>query len=207
MLPRQPIRPGRPSQVLRSRLAPLAFSRQYETIKHRKPILFQKPHGPPPPKPVDPTPADIRRIQYAFDPVNTPRLPPEYLPFDFLNLEATPSLPGFQYANPNHPPGSGVQWPTSFSHSFQSKYWKTIEGSLAQFLRETYPQDAWADDQSGRVYIHDLVDSVVSFVVNVFPICPPARLRTLANLYGVIFMHDGMYAGPYCTASDVDRFC
>lgn len=186
-------RSGKSSQLPRCP-TPLSFYRCYDgKINRCRPILFNNLHEPAPSSPVDDPVwhADTREIQYAFNPVNTSHLQPEFPSFDFLNPDTSSNLPGSQHANPNHPPSVGVPWPTSLSHSFQSKHWESVEGTLATFLRETYPQNPWAGDHSGREYMGQLADSVVSFVVNVFPTCPPTRLGLLANMYGFVFILDG----------------
>ena len=67
------------------------------------------------------------------------------------------------------------------------------EKNLEGFMRDTYPQDPWTEQQTTTEYIDRVVDSTISFVVNVFPTCNPTRLKILARMYALVFMHDGKF--------------
>jgi hypothetical protein len=131
-------------------------------------------------------------IQRPSDPAGSSRRShPRF--FDFLHPTAKAERPEWKYANPIHPPTADVPWPTSLSHSFQSKYWERTGVALRAFLRDDFPRGPWTYRPQLIEYVDDVVDSTVSFVANVFPTCHPHRLRMLAKMYAVLLMHEGRF--------------
>ncbi|RJE20595.1 hypothetical protein PHISCL_07058 [Aspergillus sclerotialis] len=184
--------PRRPSQLSRVCLSPFVFYRRYNIAKGRPPILSDH-HVKstlPASDSIETYQETLRGIQYAFDPVDTSHIKADLQSFDFLNPDINPNLPGNNLANPINPPAEGVPWPTSFPYSYQSKHWMFTEKNLEAFMRDTYPQDPWGEHGTASEYVDRVVDSAISFVVNVFPTCNPTRLKILARMYALVFMHD-----------------
>lgn len=189
----------RPSQLSRVCL-PFIFYRRYNIAQGRPPILSDH-HVKstlPASDSIETYQETLRRIQYAFDPVDTSHIQADLQSFDFLNPRTNPNFPGNK-ANAIHPPAEGVPWPTSFPYSYHSKHWMFTEKNLEAFMRDTYPQDPWAEHGPSE-YVDRVVDSAISFVVNVFPTCNPTRLKILARIYALVFMHDGRFcSGVGCS--------
>ena len=148
---------------------------------------------------------DIQPLQDAYDPANVVDDRLEGL-FDFLKPE---------YADPEgdidtltwnyiHPRDHGVPWPTSFSHSLQSKYWNEVRGSLQEFLRDALESPAqvgrWDKGQVAWV-----LDAASAFVVNVFPTAGVEKLNVLARVYALWMIRGMSYIIPHLDIAYLTR--
>lgn len=130
----------------------------------------------------------IRKISYAFDPVENQTSASRRAYFSFLNPQAVADSPELRHANCIVPSSLKIPWVTSFPASLQSKYWMEAEEAARDLLRTIFvtPSRNVSDK-----YIEAIIDAAVSFAVNVAPTGNLSRTRALARAYALIIMHDG----------------
>ncbi|GIK07761.1 hypothetical protein Aspvir_003429 [Aspergillus viridinutans] len=129
----------------------------------------------------------IRKILYAFDPVENQSALSSRPYFSFLNPQAVANSPELRHANCIVPSSLSIPWVTSFTASLQSKYWTEAEEAARDLIRAIFvtPSQNVSDK-----YIQAVIDAAVSFTVNVVPTGSLSRTRALARAYTLIFIHD-----------------
>ncbi|KAF7128394.1 hypothetical protein CNMCM5793_003124 [Aspergillus hiratsukae] len=129
----------------------------------------------------------IRKISYAFDPVENKSAASTRSYFSILNPQAVANSRELRHANCIVPPSLKVPWATSFPASLQSKYWREAEEAARDLLRTIFvtPSRNVSDKYSEAV-----IDAAVSWTVNVVPTASLSRTRALARAYALIFIHD-----------------
>ena len=130
----------------------------------------------------------MRKILYAFDPVENQSAASTRSYFSFLDPQAVANSPELRHANCIVPSSLKVPWLTSFPASLQSKYWMEAEEAARDLLRTIFvtPSRNVSDK-----YIEAVIEAAVSWTVNVVPTASLSRTRALARAYALIFMHDG----------------
>lgn len=129
----------------------------------------------------------IRKILYAFDPVENQSAASARSYFSFLNPQAVADSPELRHANCIVPPSLKIPWLTSFPASLQSKYWMEAEEAARDLLRAIFVTPS---QKVSEKYIEAVIDAAVSFTVNVVPTGSLSRTRALARAYTLIFIHD-----------------
>ncbi|RLL94349.1 hypothetical protein CFD26_100604 [Aspergillus turcosus] len=129
----------------------------------------------------------MRKVLYAFDPVEKQSAASTRSYFSFLDPQAVANSPELRYANCIVPSSLKVPWVTSFPASLQSKYWREAEEAARDLLRTIFvtPSRNVSDK-----YIEAVIEAAVSWTVNVVPTASLSRTRALARAYALIFMHD-----------------
>jgi hypothetical protein len=130
----------------------------------------------------------IRKILYAFDPVENQFAASTRSYFSFLNSQAVANSPELRHANCIVPSSLKVPWVTSFPASLQSKYWTEAEEAARDLLRAIFVAPS---RNVSEKYIEAVIDAAVSFTVNVAPTGSLSRTRALARAYTLVFIHDG----------------
>ncbi|KAG2025232.1 hypothetical protein GB937_002993 [Aspergillus fischeri] len=129
----------------------------------------------------------IRKILYAFDPVENQSAASTRSYFSFLNPQAVANSPELRHANCIVPSSLKIPWVTSFPASLQSKYWTEAEEAARDLLRAIFVTPS---QNVSEKYIEAVIDAAVSFTVNVAPTGSLSRTRALARAYTLIFIHD-----------------
>jgi hypothetical protein len=130
----------------------------------------------------------IRKILYAFDPVENQFAASTRSYFSFLNPQAVANSPELRHANCIVPSSLKIPWVTSFPASLQSKYWAEAEEAVRDLLRAIFVAPS---RNVSEKYIEAVIDAAVSFTVNVAPTGSLSRTRALARAYTLVFTHDG----------------
>ncbi|PYH96679.1 hypothetical protein BO71DRAFT_396806 [Aspergillus ellipticus CBS 707.79] len=147
----------------------------------------------------------VRPIRYAFDAVSAGRQPQKHSTFQFLANARISPLPEFENCNVVDPREDRIPWPCAFPASLQCKYWGVGEEAAYELLQEILR--AKTSDEQGLLpeklqfgtaaasrNLVELVDSVVTRSINIFPAANESRARIMAKLGLLSFMHDGVYS-------------
>ncbi|GFF27578.1 aristolochene synthase [Aspergillus udagawae] len=129
----------------------------------------------------------IRKIIYAFDPVENQSASSSRPYFSFLNPQAVANSPELRHANCIVPSSLKIPWVTSFPASLQSKYWTEAEEAARDLLRTIFVTPS---RNVSEKYIKAVIDAAASFTVNVAPTGSLSRTRALARAYTLVFIHD-----------------
>ncbi|RHZ56402.1 uncharacterized protein CDV56_100600 [Aspergillus thermomutatus] len=129
----------------------------------------------------------IRKIFYAFDPVENQSASSARAYFSFLDPQAVTNSPELRHANCIVPSSLKIPWVTSFPASLQSKYWAEAEEAARDLLRTIFVTPS---RNISEKYIEAVIDAAVSLTVNVAPTGSLSRTRALARAYVLIFIHD-----------------
>ncbi|RAL12891.1 uncharacterized protein BO97DRAFT_306113, partial [Aspergillus homomorphus CBS 101889] len=131
----------------------------------------------------------LRPISHAFDPAGcTPPAQPSTT-FPIIQPETIARSQAFQHANIIHPPSHRVPWPTSLPIALQSKHWPQAEAAATSYLQtiHTHRPSRLTQDISRT---HTLIDTAISYVINLLPLSNIARNQLLAKTYILLFLHD-----------------
>jgi hypothetical protein len=140
----------------------------------------------------------IRPVHYSYDPVHTASSPPKHDLFDFLVTAAKddPSLHISSFCIT--PEDLGVSWQTLFPACRQSRHWREAEDAAQELMGKLFQPGAsfigtlykrWR----GLTEILQVVESAVACVVYMYPRGDVARIRLLAQLHVVMWIHDGTF--------------
>ncbi|PYH34809.1 uncharacterized protein BO87DRAFT_415571 [Aspergillus neoniger CBS 115656] len=141
------------------------------------------------PRPCDSTPIyHPRPISYAFDPATPATQSSSTSPaFSFLHPSNLAQDAEYQHAIPLNPQNLKVPWPTSLPCALQSKYWREAEAAAKDLLQTLFPPN---NNPKGEKYLTAVTEAVVSYAINLLPLCDLARIKLLSRTFVLAFLHD-----------------
>ncbi|GKZ29490.1 terpene cyclase [Aspergillus brasiliensis] len=130
-----------------------------------------------------------RPISYAFDPANQSGPTPPA--FSFLHPPNLTQDPEYQHTIPLNPPDLKVPWPTSLPCALQSKHWREAEHAARDLLQTLFPPNNKPNPNTkGEKYLTAVTDAVISYAINLIPLCDLARIKLLSRTFVLAFLHD-----------------
>ncbi|KAI2873813.1 hypothetical protein CBS11852_10728 [Aspergillus niger] len=80
-----------------------------------------------------------------------------------------------------------VPWPTSLPCALQSQYWREAEDAASDFLQTLFASN---NNPKRDKYLTAVTDAVVSYAINLIPLCDLARIKLLSRTFVLAFLHD-----------------
>ncbi|GLA69286.1 terpene cyclase [Aspergillus tubingensis] len=141
------------------------------------------------PRPCNSTPIYYPRpISYAFDPATPATQSSSTSPaFTFLRPSNLAQYAEYQHAIPLNPQNLKVPWPTSLPCALQSKYWREAEAATKDLLQTLFQSN---NQPKGEKYLTAVTEAVVSYAINLLPLCDLARIKLLSRTFVLAFLHD-----------------
>ncbi|PYI20499.1 terpenoid synthase [Aspergillus violaceofuscus CBS 115571] len=141
--------------------------------------------------PPAPSPQALRPISHAFDPANSkpPAPPSPSTSFSIIRPEIFARAQEDHHATPIHPSSHRVPWPTSLPIALQSKHWRQAEAAATAYL-QTISTSHSTPLTLETARTRTLIDTAVSYTVNLVPLSNTTRIQLLAKTYVLLFLHD-----------------
>ncbi|PYI36863.1 terpenoid synthase [Aspergillus indologenus CBS 114.80] len=138
-----------------------------------------------------PSPQALRPISHAFDPANSKPSAQSSTStsFSIIRPEIVARTQEYHHATPIHPSSHRVPWPTSLPIALQSKHWRQAEAAATAYLQTvstSHSTPLTLDTARTRT----LIDTAVSYTVNLVPLSNTTRIQLLAKTYVLLFLHD-----------------
>ncbi|GLA44307.1 terpene cyclase [Aspergillus niger] len=129
-----------------------------------------------------------RPITYAFDPAAPANQSDSTLQaFSFLHSSNLTQNSEYQHSILLNPQDLKVPWPTSLPCALQSQYWREAEDAARDLLQTLFASN---NNPKGDKYLTAVTDAVVSYAINLIPLCDLARIKLLSRTFVLTFLHD-----------------
>ncbi|KAF7596901.1 hypothetical protein BBP40_011946 [Aspergillus hancockii] len=153
---------------------------------------------------------NIRPVHYSYDPVHTASGPLKHDLFDFLTTAAQddPALHKSSFCL--IPEELSVSWQTLFPACRQSRQWREAEDAAQELVDKLFRAgDSFVGTLCkkwrGLAEILQVVETAVACVVYMYPRADVARIRLLAQLHVVMWIHDDVLGVVKCNTEENAR--
>ncbi|KAF5863252.1 hypothetical protein ETB97_010374 [Aspergillus alliaceus] len=137
----------------------------------------------------------IRPVHYSYDPVHTTPDSPKHDLFDYLSTAAKedPALHRSSFCL--EPEKLGVSWQTFFPACRQSRQWRDAEDAAQELTDKLFrtggsSRNGYCKKWRDLAEILQVVEMAVACAVYTYPRADVVRIRLLAQLHVVIWIHD-----------------
>lgn len=139
----------------------------------------------------------IRPVHHSYDPVHTTSDPPKHDLFGFLATAAKddPALHRSSFCL--NPEDLGVSWQTFFPACRQSRQWREAEDAAQELTDRLFHagdscMSGFCKHWRDLAELLQLVETAVACTVYMYPRADVVRIRLLAQLHVVMWIHDGI---------------
>ncbi|KAE8336690.1 isoprenoid synthase domain-containing protein [Aspergillus arachidicola] len=139
----------------------------------------------------------IRPVHHSYDPVHTISDPPKHDLFGFLATAAKDDPPLHMSSFCLNPEDLGISWQTSFPACRQNRQWREAEDAAQELTDRLFRagdsfMSSFCKHWRDLAEILQLVETAVACTVYMYPRANVVRIRLLAQLHVVMWIHDGI---------------